>query len=174
MREGAHLRSHVHVARVREGSAIPLATGGGHYGAMPLPELTAAGDLTYRAVFELSGRVAATALRRGDRVACLSDSGIVLLLQRIAFSDTRFAVELAPLHATVAPVLDEASLMEDWLTKRTGPEIGTEQWPAALFREEDAFDGFMLEQVGGVTRRMRLADPQSRATVQRDVRQRLR
>src|SRR5438046_3187332 len=43
IRDGAHLRSHVPMARVRREAPISLPAWRGFYGVMPLPELLAAG-----------------------------------------------------------------------------------------------------------------------------------
>lgn len=170
MREGAHLRSHVHMARVSSEAPIPLPGWRGHYGVMPLPDLTGPSDATQRAVFELSGRVPTASLAPERRIACLDNGGIILLLQRLAFNLTRVAVELEVIYDSIAPILDEAELLEDWIAERTKSE--TTDWSAAIAREEESFDRAMIEEVDGSSMRKRLQDRSNRAAVQRHIRER--
>lgn len=169
MRRGAHVRDVLQVARVEAGPAITMWDG--NYGAMPLPELLAPGDFRLRATFELAGRVRAVNLPLGRRVACLSSQGIVLLLQRLAFSQTRVAVDLDTLHEAIAHVLEEADLLEDWLTTRCADAADPS---AAMPVEEERFEAVMSGMVSGKTRRQRLLDPKERAAVRRMVREAMR
>ncbi len=175
IREGAHLCSHIQMARVLTGAPIPLdAWRTGHFRVMPLPGLTDEQDMTHRAVFDLSGRVRSHELRLDRRLACLDDPGFFIVLQRIAVSAPRFVVVIDGLHATVVSVLDEATMLEDWLGARTAADVGLPTWSASVLREEEAFDAFMRQEIEGESRRKRLADPMYRSTVLRDLRATLR
>jgi hypothetical protein len=168
MRRGAHVREHLQVARVEVGQPIPLTSWDGSYGVMPLPELLAPGDLRHRATFEFAGRVPTASLALKQRVACLSAAGITLLLQRLAFSQTRVTVDLDTLHEAIAHVLEEADLLEEWLSSRC--QANDEGAVAAAIRvEEEKFESLMAGVVNGLTRRQRLLDPKERASVRRMV-----
>lgn len=124
-----------------------------------------------RATFELAGRVRTIDLPLGRRVACLSSQGIVLLLQRLAFGQTRVAVDLDTLHEAIAHVLEEADLLEDWLRTRCADAADPS---AAIQAEEERFEAVMNGTVSGKTRRQRLLDPKERAAVRRMVREAMR
>lgn len=169
MRRGAHVRDYVQMTRVEEGPPIASSGWDGNYGVLPLPELFAPADLRHRATFELAGRVQTSALQVNSRIACLSTQGITLLLQRLAFNYTRVVVELDVIHEAIAHVLEEADLLEEWLSLRC--QVPPEQLLAAIHRqEEEEFDAVMSGHVGGVSLRQRLLDPKERAGVRRMVR----
>lgn len=170
MRKGAHVRDHMQMARVDPGTPIPLSSWNGNYGAMPLPELLGPGDLRHRATFELAGRVPTASLASHPRVACLETRGITLLLQRVVFSQARVVVDLDTLHQAIAHVLEEADLLEEWLTSRC-PQTDEAAVRAAIHQEEERFDGVMSEAASGASRRQRLLDPKERAGVRRAVRE---
>lgn len=169
MREGAHVRSHVQMASIQRGAPIALERWEGNYGAMPLPELREAGDMRDRAIFEMAGRVATSLLTTERRVACLSTTGILLLLQRMTFNMTRYAPDLDTLLESIDYVLEEADLLEEWMRGRPvlseGGDVGV-----AIRESELAFDDVLRRRVNGSTLRDGLRDPKSRAGVRRAVR----
>lgn len=169
MRRGAHLRSHVQMAPVRQGGPIRLDGWDGNYGVMPLPGLQEAGEMSDRAVFEEAGRVPTDLLTPGRRVACLSTQGILLLLQRLTFNMTRVAVDLDTLLQGIEYVLEEVDLLEDWMRSRLVLPAG-ENPGTAIRQEEREFDVVLSRVVDGTTLRDGLRDPKSRAAVRRAVR----
>lgn len=168
MRQGPHLRSHVQMARVSIGAGIPLTDWSrGHFGVMPLPGLSSEDEMVARATFELAGRVPTGELSRGTRIACLDSVGITLLLQRLVFSLTRFAVPLDRLHESIAHVLEEADLLEDWIRARLRLAAeGTDQHEV-VSRAEIEFDDLMGRDNGAL--RKRLLDRMQRPAVRRAV-----
>jgi hypothetical protein len=168
MREGAHLKSHVQMAVVRNGAPIQLDRWDGNYGVMPLPELQRLGDLRPRAVFELAGRVSTAELLHHRRIACLSTKGILLLMQRMAFSMTRVAVSLDVLLGSIDFVLEEVDLLEEWVLERLDPTADNIE--SALREEERQFDLVMSAEIHGRSLRLHLRDPASRTRVRRSVR----
>ncbi|HXG40090.1 MAG TPA: hypothetical protein VNJ28_04030 [Candidatus Limnocylindrales bacterium] len=173
MRRGAHMRPYVQMAPVRDGDPIGLtAWGRGHYGVMPLPGLRAPDDLRDRAVFEDACRVPTEWLHRARRLACLSPQGILLLLQRLTFNVTRHAVELETLKKAIDYVLEEAELLEEWMRARLDLAGGEhlENVAARIREQEEAFDEVLRREVDGKTLRDLLRNPESRATVRREVR----
>lgn len=174
MREGAHLRSHLQLARVIEGEPIPLSAWDGHYGVMPLPLLQVTDERMQRGVFELAGRVPSAVLSAKSRIACLERQGILLLMQRLAFSSTRVVIDLPTLHESIAHVLEEADLLEDWTRARLETVPDGDDPLLTIWAEEEAFEGVISAEVDGRTYRDRLRDPAERPGVRRTVREALR
>jgi hypothetical protein len=174
MRSGAHLRDRVMACRVVDGSSIrPDQWATGYFGVMPLPDLMGTGDVGCRAVFELAGRVPTGSLDLEKRLSCLEETGIALLLQRLAFSYTRAVIEVEVLHSSVAHLLSEAELLEQWVEDRAAAAGGA---TATVIRAaEMEFDSLMREAdpVSGDSSRARLVDPATRASVRRLVAKRL-
>lgn len=172
IRAGAHLRSHLLVARVRRTAPLPLDQWAvGHYREMPLPEL-AGPDSHFAAVFDECGRVPSAELTSPRRIACLDRHGIVLLQQRIAFHHTRVSVGLGRLHEVSAGVFEEVDLLEDWL--REFVDDGDPEPGAQVRREEEAFDAVLRTVRDGRDLRSWLEEPSARASVRRAVREAIR
>ena len=172
MRAGAHLRTHVQLARVEQ-QAHPIALerwANGYFWGMPLPKLDQLHpEISYAARFELAGRVPTDELTLDRRMACLDRRGILLLQQRIVFSLTRVAVDLDTLLEKSAPVLEEADLLEAWLERRVPGLLGVMDVAVAVNQEEERFDQLLRQERDGKTLRQRLTDPVSRAGVRREV-----
>jgi hypothetical protein len=175
MRDGPHLRDRLMMCRVAERTSIPLAKwADGHYGVMPLPDLYGTPSLGYRAIFDLAGRVATDDLSLSNRVACLEERGVALLLQRLVFSYTRAPIDADTIHESVAHLLAEAELLEEWVEARTEC-VDTEPDADAIRAAEAEFDALMSKADElGVTNRSKLRDPATRASVRRLVAQALR
>jgi hypothetical protein len=157
------------MAPVRAGAPITLERWDGNFGVMPLPGLRRTGDLRDRAIFEEACRVPTSILRSERRVACLSESGILLLLQRMTFNMTRVAVYLDTLLQSIDYVLEEVDLLEEWMRTRLVAPTGPDLEPASR-EQEEAFDVVLGRTVDGSTLRDGLRDPKARAAVRRAVR----
>lgn len=172
---GGHLQSHVQMARLEAGSAIPLERwGDGNYRFMPLPELLNAGDFQQRAVFELSGRVSRESLAAGKRIACLEEQGILLLMQRLAFHFTRVFITTSELLDQVADIFEEANLLDEWLLARVPLSDDAATLTTGIYQEEALFDALLSEGKEGATLRSQLGDPMLRSRARRNVRDRMR
>jgi hypothetical protein len=169
MREGAHLRSHLQMAALRDGGPIALEQWTGHFGVMPLPELLTPGDYRQRAVFELAGRVPSELLTFDRRIACLSTPGILLLLQRLTFNMTRLAIDQPTLLQSIDYVLEEADLLEEWMRARLA-DVPAPHSRENIESNETSFDDLMKRVVEGTTLRVGLRDPRLRAGIRRAVR----
>ena len=171
LRDGAHLRDRIMMCAVKKGSPIRSQHWLGNFGVMPLPDLLRDGGLKHRAVFDLAGRVATADLDLARRQACLDDQGIVLLLQRLTFSYTRLAVDVEALHQSIAHVLEEANLLEEWVEDRAA-SVGRPLHSSEIREAESEFDALMLrvDPVSGIPNRQRLIDPMARASVRRLLR----
>ena len=174
IRDGAHLRDRVMMCAVRKGAPIRSEHWLGNFGVMPLPDLLHDGGLKHRAVFDLAGRVATADLDLARRRACLDEQGIVLMLQRLTFSYTRLAVDVEALHESIAHVLEEANLLEEWVEERAA-SVGRPLHSSEIRESESEFDALMLQvdPVAGTSNRQRLNDPMARASVRRLVRRTL-
>jgi hypothetical protein len=114
--------------------------------------------------------VRASDLRFANRIASLSELGVLLLQQRFIANLARVAVKLATLDAASAAVLIEAELMEDWLETLAKSRVKTgEDQAVALADQTRAFDGF-LAAGGASSLRHQLAESATRAAVRRTVR----
>lgn len=169
MRAGAHLRSHVQMARVASGPPIALDNWDGNYGVVPLPALTSSRDMKQRAVLELSGRVRTDQLVGGSRIAIMDVKGVLLVGQRIAFNSTRVVVDLETLLGSVAHVLEEANLLEEWMRVRLAGRGGPTEFSVEVVRQEALFDALMHTEIDSLTLRDRLLDPLTRPAVRRHV-----
>ena len=189
MRDGAHLRDHLTMCAVRKGAPILPDHWLGNFGVMPLPDLVGDGGLKHRAVFELAGRVPAKSLDLATRTACLGprgcgrrldplleqvrlfdDRGIVFLLQRLAFSNTRVAVDLETIHKSIEHVLEEANLLEQWIESTTASP-GSAPDHTDITAAEATFDALMQRVDPGtqLSNRDMLRKPMTRAAVRRSV-----
>lgn len=165
---GGALKDHLSMARVQPHSSIGLASWfAGYFGMMPLPSLRPEEDtLAFAVDFEAAGPAATHEMNLGGRIACLSEYGIVVLEQRFVHHLTRAEIELPVFHKQVAPNLEEASLMEEWLVELVDdPASQTE-----VTNQTQDFDNF-LSQPSDAPLRSALRDPMLRADVRRQVRQ---
>ena len=169
MRRGPHLREYLHMAAVRTGAPIGLEQWDGNFSAMPLPELRSAGAMTDRAELELSGRVRSDVLDPRSRLACMDPKGVLLLMQRISNYWTRYPPDLEALLGTVGHVLDEAELLEEWVSAKVIDPKRPDLLDAIRVAEGE-FDSLLSAPREGGTLRRRLLDPATRASVRRAVR----
>jgi hypothetical protein len=156
------------MARVEPHQSVGLAAWfAGYFGMMPLPSLRPDEDNRDFAVdFEAVGPVATEDIVREGRIACLSEHGILVLEQRYVHHLTRAEIELPVFHEQVAPNLEEASLMEEWLVELAA----TAASDMDVANQTKDFDNFLSQPLGAPLRRA-LRDPMLRADVRRQVRQ---
>lgn len=170
MRAGPRLRLRVTVAPVSEHPHIPLPQwASGHLRLMPLPELLEDGR-AYAANLEEPATIASSRLALDNRVASLSDNGIVLLQQRYIHNHSRASIPLGTLYDASAAVLEELELQEGWNLALVHPAVQDGGDLAALLEQEaDAFDQLMLSTLedGGPNLRELLKTPRARASVRR-------
>lgn len=127
----------------------------------------------YLADLEETGRVGTDNLAYNRRIACLSDYGLLLMLQRLVFAYTREIVDTATLMKVTKHVLEEAALLEEWNEQ----VIPTTDGPAVLERlllEGAEFDRLLSRVVSdgsgrSYTLREDLRDPSRRPAVRRAV-----
>lgn len=144
----------------------------GFFRVFPLPDLVADdGNRHYAARLTEFGMVASDALDLDCRVACLSESGVVLLLQRFFHCMARVHLLATTLSEHAAPALEEASLLEEWNETVCCPRVDAGADRGAVLREEAAeFDTVLSAAGPGEALRAGLEDPAQRPAVRRRVR----
>jgi len=161
MRTGkGSLVERIMVAPVRPHQALKASQWSGFARVMPLPELLPA---THFAAFFLDqGPVLSAALNKNNRIACLSDTGISLLHQRLINHMARLTVPQGQLFETSAAVLSEVELCEEWVT--SAADAGADPNDA-----EAAFNDWICSESNGVTFQDRLKSASDRASVRRQM-----
>ncbi|MFI1842954.1 hypothetical protein ACH439_12605 [Streptomyces microflavus] len=138
---------------------------------MPLPDLhpeaTSPRKRHWAAMFDSLYLV--TPHQLGDnRIACLSEAGINLLLQRWVHHSSRATVATHTFEGANSHVFEEADLIEDWSVERVGHGLKREDAAAecvAWLRED---------QGEGETRQRQLRVRQQRSAIRSAMRKRLR
>lgn len=159
------------VAELRNHKVIPVENWTGHVGKMPLPELIPSletGKRHQAAFFDELYLVGPDDLALDERLACLSQTGVNLLLQRWVHHNSRVVVSTATYQEVSSPAYEEADLLEEWCEERVEAALAIQE--AAI----EAMKWLREDTGGGVTRQRMLEDPQNRSTVRRQMRAALR
>lgn len=170
--DGVNLHSRLMVAELRNHKVIPAEEWkAGHYAKMPLPELipsVTSGRRNQAAFFDEPYLVGAEALDPDKRIACLSQSGVNLLLQRWVHHNSRVVVPTSTYQGQTSPSYEEADLIEEWCEERVdgGVELQEAATEAVKWLRDDAG--------AGVARQEMLEDPQNRSAVRKQMRAALR
>lgn len=98
------------------GASQPLKPSGwrGNYKQFPLPGLEGDKPSHLSAFFHRPSLVSPDALDKGQRVACLSQFGVNLLLQRWVHHNSRVVVPTWSIDEATAEQYEEADLVEEW------------------------------------------------------------
>jgi len=142
----------------------------GYTKLMPLPDLypqqASERRRHYAAMFDSLHMV--TQEQLGDqRVACLAQPGINLLLQRWVYHSSRTEVSTAKFDGANRHIFDEAELIEDWCADRVDDGIKLSEAAAQCM-------AWLNEDIGnGLTRQRSLRNPQQRSTVRMQMRSHL-
>lgn len=168
---GVDLQPRLMVAEVRQHKVIPVEDWTGHISKMPLPDLNpsvTSGKRHRAAFFDEPYLIGPNDLDLDKRVACLSQTGVNLLLQRWVHHNSRAVVATGTYQEVSSPAYEEADLIEEWVDERleVGQDLREATAEAANWLREDAG--------GGVTRQSLLEEPQSRSTVRQQLRAALR
>lgn len=163
--DGISLAQSILVAEVHRFPILPPDKWGTNGKLMPLPDLLAGGVASNRrhqaAFFDSTFHV--HPLDLGNRIACLSQRGVNLLLQRWVYHSSRVIVPSSDFDNAVSPVYEQADIIEEWcdLAMAAG----------RTFNEaiQDAH-AWLREVVGGLTRERALQEPQRRALIRRQAR----
>lgn len=121
--DGVNLVRRLLVAEVQESEPIPISQWNGRYKVMPLPVLI--GEAHYVALLHEPHLVSPDALDSATRIACMSQVGVNLLLQRWVHHNSRVIVPTANYLRATIEQFEEADLVEEWCDERaaTAEEI---------------------------------------------------
>jgi hypothetical protein len=140
---------------------------------MPLPEFDSGGLARAAARFDEVGMVATAELTPDRRVAYLSERGILILLQRLIFRQSRADISIDTLGIACAAVLAEAELLEEWNESLVPP--GEPDVIARLGQAAAEFDAFLsTASPEGESWRVMLRDQYRRPNIRRVVRDEIR
>lgn len=162
-KDGVALIDRILVARIEDHQPIPLDHWPkGYFKLMPLPGLLGQG--AHAALFNSIGLVRSGELEARERVACLSESGINLLQQRLIFHLTRFVAPTFRLHESCVTVFREVELHDEWAEDLAGT--------APLAQIAAAFHTWLRGKGDGegLSRQERLADEQQVVAVRQEMR----
>lgn len=162
MRQGPRMRPHMLAIAVQERTPLRPDRWVRCYKEYPLPELDGESS-SHAAHFPLMGRIETADLKLDRRVACLSDTGVDLLHQRLVWNMTRVQLRLQDIRPFTRPFFDEAELLEEWRDLLC--EAGLTEDEAT-----ERFDSFMKLD----DRRERLGDGNYAAQVRRECEQEAR
>jgi hypothetical protein len=169
---GVDLAERLIVAEVKPFRLLDRDGWRGNFGRMPVPDLLPTEDGKKRhqsAAFDNPYLVAHDALEPGNRIACLSQAGVNLLLQRWVCHNSRVVVPTFQYQEVTRGQFDEADLIEEWCETRTTDAVTVDdatREAVTWLREQPT--------VGGRTRQQLLEDPQQVSSVRKELRRRLR
>jgi hypothetical protein len=134
---------------------------------MPLPELIPTyegfrnhdASCDQAALFNEIYLASPDALAAGTRIACLSQVGVNLVMQRWVNHNSRMVAPSWQYQEVASGPFDEADLIEDWCEERMYAGVGS---PDATV---EAMKWLREDVNGGLTRQQRLEDPQERSAV---------
>ena len=166
---GVNLAARLLVARVESFPLVPLSRWKGNFRKMPLPELwpSRLGE-HFAADFVELDFITSSDLELTERVACLSQVGVNLLMQRWVHHNSRVIVPSHDFQVVTSGPFEEAELTEEWCEERVlaGGDLATSMSEAHAWIRADGGDG--------VSRQKLLEDPQRRSRVRLEMRQHLR
>ncbi|MFH9747754.1 hypothetical protein ACH4MN_25350 [Streptomyces anulatus] len=134
---------------------------------MPLPEISGAGSSNAMADLLQFTSVASNQLSPSKRIAALSDAGLLLLQQRLVFTQTRILLSLDRLHEQMSPTFTELELQEDWVEEALAL-AGDSQRQEVLEQASKDFQSWLDED--NRSRRSRLQNVREHSRIRREAR----
>lgn len=125
--DGVNLASRLLMAEVRESPLFPFAEWKGRYKLMPMPELS--GETGHFAAhLQEPYLIEAKSLAQSNRIACMSQAGVNLLLQRWVHHNSRAIIPTSNYQDVTAVQFEEADLIEEWCEDRitSSTDVSTE------------------------------------------------
>lgn len=169
--DGVNINDGVLIAEVRQHRELLPAEWEGFDKLMPLPELypkLTSGKRNQAGFFDSLDVVPASSLT--VPVACLSQLGVNLLLQRWINHNSRFVPPTFELNKVTSGVYEEADLIEGWCEHAVNA-----QQPVSTAEATAACVSWLRTPLpAGGTRQQRLEDPQFRTEVRQAVRAEVR
>lgn len=131
---------------------------------MPLAELLVDGLPAHYAGFFVDHQlVRPEALDIDRRVACMSQRGVNLLLQRWVHHNSRVIVPTYDYQDVTSPQYEEADIIEEWCIDREYDGVSLDGATAEI-------DTWLRGDNSATAPRVRLEDPQQRSAIRREVR----
>ena len=144
---------------------LPSKWTGGYYKQLPLAELCPDGSSKHYAAMLQHHHIATPKnLEASERIACLAQRGVNLLMQRWVHHNTRVVVPTQMYQQVSSPQFEEADMIEDWCMDREADGVGTTD----ATREMDEW--LSIRDGSGISRRDRLKDEQQRSALRREAR----
>jgi hypothetical protein len=142
----------------------------GYRKVFPLPELWPAESVAAR--LDEFGMVSSEEFQLERRIACLSEAGIALLLQRFFCCMSRVVVGLDAINKELLGPMSEAELLEEWCEKLVPRRVDAgESLEEAIAAESREFDSLVTHTAfGASTLQKGLMDSVSAVAVRRIVR----
>jgi hypothetical protein len=163
--DGVTLVRQLLVAEVRNHPVVPDGDWTGFGKMMPLPDLVptvTSGRRNQAAMFDELHLVRPAELIR--RIACLSQLGVNLLLQRWVHHNSRVVVPTGTFNEQVSGVYEEADITEDWCDDRVSDEVTLDQ------ASRECLKWLRTDLGEGMTRQRQLEDPQFRSAIRKQAR----
>lgn len=166
--DGVNLASRLLVAEVRQSPLIPFKEWKGRYKLMPLPELSIEHG-NFAAHLQEPYLVDAEALHLTNRIVCMSQIGVNLLLQRWVHHNSRAIVPTFDYQAVTAAQFEEADLIEEWCDDRADD-------PSRIPEETAAAHAWLRGDSTSPGKRWQdlLEDPQTRSVVRSAMRRHMK
>lgn len=165
-KDGINLNDRILVVEVDGYNEVGLKEWKSHYKVMPLPGLPI--DVAHPAAkFKEVYLVSDEQLRAGTRIACMSQRGVNLLLQRWVNHNSRVVIPTITYNSYISAEFEEADLAEEWLRVRAeavGPTEANQEFTRWL--REDVASGRMRQSL--------LKEPQDRSTIRSEMNMHLR
>jgi hypothetical protein len=155
------------VAEVTPGRLYAQSEWRGNYKLMPLPEMAGA-ESHYIASFTSIYLAIPDSLMAANRVACLSPTGVNLLLQRWVCHNSRVVVPAWKYDEVVSAQYEEADMVEEWCDIRSSKAVSIANAAA------EATAWLNDDGGSGVKRRMMLDNPPFRAPMRKALRKQAR
>ncbi|WP_125614080.1 hypothetical protein [Specibacter cremeus] len=158
---GVDLVSRLLVAEVvASDSLVPASEWKGRFKQMPLPELYAQPEGHFVAHLHEPQLVLPESLRLETRIACMSQMGVNILLQRWVHHNSRVIVPTFEYQKVTSEQFEEADLVEEWCDELAADE-------AEILIETRAAHDWLRSpsNIGDMSWQDLLKDPQSRSTV---------
>lgn len=166
--DGVNLATRVLVSEVRRHRALSPEEWGGFTKLMSLPDLHSDGSSGSRhqaVMFDRLEVVDSSMFDPVRRLACLTQVGVNLLLQRRVHYDTRVVVPTRDIEAVTGGVYEEADITEDWCEAASAAGI------EAGVATKDCVNWLREDLGGGLTRQQMLEDHQNWCGIRRAARE---
>jgi hypothetical protein len=138
---------------------------------MPLPELIPTKNASRRhqaALFTEIYLASPEALLAGTRIACLSQTGVNLVMQRWVHHNSRVIVPSWQYQEVTSGPFEEADLIEEWCEDQVSDKVTVQE------ATNEAMKWLREGASTGVMRQKMLDDPQQRSAIRREMRVQLK